>query len=302
MIPVRKKRKKAPMRSKQNRKKLPENATWLRFGTKGIETHFYHANGFPPAVYEPLLSRLAQKLHVSALGYRATWPGAGKPPRNRNWMMYADDLIAFLESQCREPVIGIGHSMGATCTILAAEKRPDLFRAVVLIEPAMVSRPLALFGRLSPKALINHMEPARGTLRKTDTWPDMESYLESCKKSRIYRHFDDKALESLAAGVTWGEDGRLHLIFPSIWEAHNYTQPPNVMKNIARLTVPCVAVRGKPSMFFTEAMWREWKKRCPGTVFRENLHHAHLFPLENPQACWESIASGLREIGCLPED
>ncbi len=278
-------------------KKLPGNAIWKHFNGEGETAHFYHANGFPIGVYSPLLSRLSQKFKLSALGWRATWPGIGLPPKRRDWQFYSDDLIAFIEQQCQAPIIGIGHSMGATCTILAAEKRPDLFKTLVLIEPAMVSRGLAMLLRLLPKALMNIIEPAKSTLKKPDTWPSREAFFAYCRRSSAYKRFDDEAFHAMAQhGVVETQDGRFQLAFPKVWEAHNYTQAPNVMANLERLKTPCVAVRGNPSFFFTEALWKEWQNRCPNTVFKQKLAYGHLLPLESPSICYELIDSGLSEL------
>lgn len=276
---------------------LPGNATWKHFTGDGEVAHFYHANGFPSDVYSPLLSRLSQQFRLSTLGWRATWPGVGLPPKRRDWQIYADDLIAFVEQQCQPPIIGMGHSMGATCTILAAEKRPDLFKSLVLIEPAMLSRSLALLVRLMPKAVMNRIEPARSTLRKPDTWSSRESFLVYCRTLSAYRRFGDEAFKAMARyGVVETRDGRFQLAFPKVWEAHNYTRAPNVMAHLERLTMPCVAIRGKPSVFFTEALWQEWQRRCPHTIFKQNLACGHLLPLENPGICHELIVAGLFEI------
>jgi len=59
---------------------LPKNAVWEHFKGSGDQAHFYHANGFPLGVYEPLLSRLARKFKLSALHLRPTWPNIGHPP------------------------------------------------------------------------------------------------------------------------------------------------------------------------------------------------------------------------------
>lgn len=117
---------------------------------------------------------------LSALALRPTWPDCGLPPKRRDWQLYADDLILFIEQQYQAPVIGSGHSMGATCTILAAEKRPDLFSALVLIEPAMIARGLATLARLMPKVLMNRIEPAKSTLKKQDKWPSWEAFYAHC--------------------------------------------------------------------------------------------------------------------------
>jgi pimeloyl-ACP methyl ester carboxylesterase len=277
--------------------KLPSNAVWKVFDGDGEAAHFYHATGFPIEVYNPLLSKLTKQFKLSAMGLRATWPDIGLPPKSRSWQLYADDLIAFIEQQYQSPIVGIGHSIGATCTILAAEKRPDLFKTLVLIEPAMVSRSLAKLVRLMPKALMNHIEPAKSTLKKSDFWSSREEFLAYCKKLCTYKRFDDEAFHEMGQHcVVETQDGRFQLVFPKVWEAHSYTQPPNVMTNLEQLSMPCVAIRGKPSVFFTEALWQEWHDRCPDTVFKQNLGYGHLFPLESPSACYELIEAALSEI------
>lgn len=277
--------------------RLPSNAYWKTFKGNGETAHFYHATGFPVGVYTPLLSELSRRFDLSALGLRATWPGIGLPPKRRDWQLYADDLIAYIEQQYHSPIIGIGHSSGATCTILAADKRPDLFKALVLIEPAMLSRNLARLSRIIPKAIMSFMEPVKSTLKKTDTWHSREAFLTHCKKRSVYKRFDDEALRALGQyGVVEAPDGRFELAFPKLWEAHIYTQAPNVMLNLERLKMPLVAIRGKPSIFFNEAIWQEWQSRCPRAAFKQNLAYGHLFPLESPLGCYELINSGLSEI------
>ena len=276
---------------------LPANAVWKHYNHAGEAAHFYHANGFPVGVYNPLVTRLSQSYNLSTLAWRATWPGTGKPPGRRDWQIYADDLIAFIEHNYNEPIIGMGHSMGATCTVLAAEKRPDLFKSLVLIEPAMVSKPLALLVRLLPKAIMNITEPAKSTLNKQEYWDSREEFLAYCKEVRGYKRFNDEAFQAMAQyGVVDTDDGRFQLGFPKVWEAHNYTQPPNILANIERLKMPCLAIRGKPSVFFTEAMWKEWQARCPNTIFKEDLEFGHLLPLENPGGCSELIRDGLQSL------
>lgn len=49
---------------------------------------------------------------------------------------YAEDLLAIIEEADLGPVVHIGHSVGATIGILAANLRPDLFLGQVLIGPS----------------------------------------------------------------------------------------------------------------------------------------------------------------------
>ncbi|WP_092207190.1 alpha/beta fold hydrolase [Desulfoluna spongiiphila] len=277
--------------------RLPENATWKHHGGSGLTAHFYGANGFPAGVYSPLVTRLADQMNLFSLDLRPSWPDIGKPPASRDWTLYADDLIAFLENTVEAPVIGIGHSMGATCTILAAAKRPDLFKALVLIEPAMLSRPLAFLAGILPKAAMNLTQPAKGTLKKTDAWESRGAYLAHCRRMRMFSRLGEDAFEAMAAhGVRETGDGRVELVFPKVWEAHNYTQPPNVMGTLHGIKLPCVALRARPSVFFTEALWQEWQRLSPETVFMEDLSAGHLLPLEDPEGCCGLISSGIATL------
>lgn len=263
----------------------------------GEPAHFYHANGFPLAVYEPFLAALGGQVALSALEHRASRPGAGSPPANLTWNDYADDLIAALDAAGQDPVIGIGHSMGATCTVLAALKRPDLFSRLVLIEPATVSPPVRLLLRALPGRMTRAVGLIRDTLAKPDRWPDRAGFLADCRKHRMYRRFDEGALAVLAAhGVRECEEGGVTLAFPKAWEAHNYLNVPAIMRRLGRLSQPSVAIRGKPSTIFPDGLWREWQSRAPDAVFREDLRYGHLLPLEDAQSCCALIADGLSRL------
>lgn len=278
-------------------RKIPSNAVWRTFGNAGEPMHFYSANGFAAGVYTPFLTLLSQKYRLSALEMRAVWPDTGLPPRTKGWRIYADDLIGYLDSQYDEPVIGLGHSMGATATVLAADKRPDLFKALVLIEPAMVSRPIASLARLLPKSVMNHTRLAKSTLSKPDRWPTRKEYETYIRKFKGYRRFDDAAFSAMADhGVIRTADGDYTLAFPKLWEAHNYTCPPNVFALIQRIKLPCVAIRANPSLFFTASWWEEWQTCSPDTIFKEDLNYGHLMPLENPRVCFELVEAGLAAI------
>lgn len=276
---------------------LSEKAVWKEFAGIGSPIHFYNANGFVLGVYTPFLEKLSQKYHLSALEMRASWPDIGLPPKAGDWQVYADDLIAYLETRHNEPVIGVGHSMGATSTILAADKRPDLFKALVLIEPAMVSIPMAWLIRILPRSAMNYTKLVKGTLSKPDCWPERRVYEAYIRKFKGYQRFGDAAFEAMAAhGVKKMGKREYQLSFPKVWEAYNYSTPPNVFANIGRIKIPCLAIRGAPSVFFSQSRWDTWQKTSPHTLFKENLKYGHLMPLESPCACFELVDSGLSEI------
>jgi pimeloyl-ACP methyl ester carboxylesterase len=271
---------------------------FLHLPSSGEPVYFSHANGFPAGVYGQFLHTLNKKFDVTALQSRATHEDAGDP-EHADWHIFADDLIRHIETQGK-PVIAIGHSLGASSTILAAIKRPDLFKALVLIEPAMLSLPLSLAFKLLPKKIINDSKLVQGTLNKRDTWSTREEYLSYIKKFKGYQKFNDQGFSDFAENALRDSNGILSLAYPKAWEAHNYTLAPYLMKELGKLDkldIPTVAIRGKPNLFFSNKLWVKWRSKQAAAMFLEDEKFSHLFPLEGPEECTALIQKGLTALG-----
>jgi pimeloyl-ACP methyl ester carboxylesterase len=273
------------------------NSSFLHLPGEGEPVYFSHANGFPAGVYQQFLTALNQNFEVYAIQSRATQINVGKPDHH-NWDIFADDLIGQIETQDK-PVIAIGHSLGSSCTVLAAIKRPDLFKALVLIEPAMLSFPMSLLFKFAPRKFIHDSKLVQGTLNKPDTWNTREEYLTYIKKFKGYKKFSEKSYNDFADHAIRKEGETLKLAYPKIWEAHNYTMAPYLINNLNKLDklkVPTVAIRGKANMFFSNKLWKKWQAKQPNAIFLEDKNFAHLIPLEGPQECMELIISGLKDL------
>ena len=57
---------------------------------------------------------------------------------------YAGDVIAFLRGEVREPVVLVGHSLGALVTLAAAHLAPDCVRAVIANDPPLLGDDLQI--------------------------------------------------------------------------------------------------------------------------------------------------------------
>ena len=80
---------------------------------------------FPAGVYSPLLAKLSERFNLSALDGRPTWPNIGMPPKRRDWQIYADDLIAFIEQHYQEAIIGIVYAVATAGSILVLSRAPE---------------------------------------------------------------------------------------------------------------------------------------------------------------------------------
>jgi pimeloyl-ACP methyl ester carboxylesterase len=112
---------------------------YIDWGGNGPVAHFAHATGLCAGAYRLLAQRL--KPHLKILGRDDRGHGRTQAPADpqmlRNWDIFVDDLERFIES-LGKPVIAMGHSRGATVSLLLAVKRPDLIRALVLIDPTIL--------------------------------------------------------------------------------------------------------------------------------------------------------------------
>ena len=272
--------------------------SYLHLSSNKEPVHFYHANGFPAGVYMPFLNQLNLSFDVYALNSRATHPDAGKPDHS-DWHVFADDLIEFIEHNLQHPIIAVGHSLGASSTILAAVKRPDLFKALVLIEPAMVNLSTSLLLKLMPKKAIHNTKLVKGTASKPDSWGAKEEYGNYIKKFKGYHQFSNETFDAFMDHGIKKIENNYRLVFHKEWEAYNYTNPPylmNKLKKLDELNIPTVAIRGKPNLFFSDQLWNKWQAKQPNAIYLENFEFTHLFPLEAPAACMKLVTEGLSKL------
>ncbi|OQX97246.1 MAG: hypothetical protein B6I20_13035 [Bacteroidetes bacterium 4572_117] len=267
-----------------------KQARYLKLNTEGVPAHFYGANGFPLGTYSKFLKQLSSKFHLTCLSFRACWPNIGKAPRQTNWEQYADDLIVFLDQHYNEPIVAIGHSQGATATIIAASKRPDLFKSLILIEPASVTQIISKILKFTPYFYKITQQPFKGALEKTNIWESREAFFEHFRKNKAYKRINDKVLEDFAEfGLNPTENGKFTLTFSSEWELSNYLLAPSIWKYLQKIKIPIQVIAGKPSLFFSKKLREKWEQISPNSSVEANEEYGHLFPLEAPEICAKMI-------------
>lgn len=247
-----------------------------------------HANGFTPECYLPLRSGLPQEAALFALDDRALW--AGRAPNRESWRSGARDMIAALEAAQLGPVTLLGHSMGASVSLLAAAARPDLFARLILMEPALLAPWKMGFLALQPRFLRARQEPARSTAKKPGHWPDFATALDWHRQDRTFRRVSDATLAPLVRALTEEHAAGIALRFPRAWEAHYYTAAANVLPAIRRLKVPTTFILGRPSFFFDPRLQNRVFAHLPDSQVIRFAQHGHLLPLEAPEDTARALA------------
>ena len=266
--------------------------------TASQTAHFYGGNGFALGVYEPLLSDLAQHLNITALTMRGEWydkPTADKMTREED----ADVLIEFLQKTQDKPIIGIGHSQGATATTIAAAKRPDLFSALYLLEPVTFTNQQGKLYSLVPRMVKMTREPFKSTQVKQADWHSVDAYYQFLRRHKAYKRITDEHLLTYATNsLEAGEQAELTLRFSPKQELANYFGTPLIMKPLQQLIadnkVPVQLIIGKPSMFISQQVRQMWDTFVPSEQMTVLNDYGHLLPLEAPELCAKLIFQKLK--------
>jgi len=237
---------------------------------------------------------LAPRYRISAIEAFGTHP---RYPVTEGWPLLVRQLIDTLEGEHGgEPVFGVGHSLGGYLTFLAAAQRPELFRAIVMIDAPVIG---ALKGRLLGATkrfgIVDRVTPAGATRDRRAAWASREEAKAHFRTRRLFRGFaeeclDDYVRHALAGG---GDHYRLK-IDPAVEYQIYRTIPHDMHRQLGRLRVPAGFIGGTHSTVLRSigmgsmSGGRFLKRRVPG---------GHLFPLEHPAQAAAAIAGLLDELG-----
>lgn len=260
--------------------------------------YFTHANGYPPAAYEPLLAHLRAHHPVTAPPARPLWPNSA-PAEAPDWSTLTQDLLDHVAT-LNPPVWGVGHSLGAVTTLSAALHRPELFRALVLLDPVIFVRPfLWLWAGIKAVGLGHRLHPLiPGALRRRRVFPSTQEMFARYRKAPVFQRLDDVALrayvEALAAPTP---DGQVRLAYSPEWEAHIYhSGPPNLWARLPQLQLPVLVIYGAHSDTFSARALAGLRRAIPHVQAVCIKDAGHLVPLEKPTEVAEHVVRFLRAV------
>lgn len=280
---------------------------FIDVGGSGWPTVFLHANGYPPACYKPLLERLAAHSRTIAMLLRPLWPNT-RPEGMRDWSIFSDDLLRFLDHGRFSPVIAMGHSVGAIAILRAAMRNPHRFRALVLLEPVLLPRRIMLQWRLARVLGLGYwLHPLiRGAKRRQRLFDNLDEVFDRYRRRRIFRYFTDANLRLFIAGMTRPVAGNGYVLaYSPEWEVQVYYtgiwNDWDLWAGIAGLRVPTLMVRGADSDTFRAETARSVRASNAAIKTVTLDKSTHLVPLERPDAVFEATAAFLREVHEVPE-
>jgi pimeloyl-ACP methyl ester carboxylesterase len=238
-----------------------------------------------------MLSELSSKFSVSYIDAIGTDP---RYPPTEGWPRLVDQLMDSI----REPVYGVGHSLGGYLHYLAAVRRPELYRGIVLLDAPIIG-PFrgSMLGATKRLGIVDRVTPAGATRDRRSTWLTREEARAHFRTRRLFKDFTDEALDDYVRHGLVEKEGRLSLKIDPLIEYQIYrTIPHDMMRHLRSLRVPAAFIGGADSDVVRRVRLAGMRpkfsmRKVPG---------GHLFPFEHPREAATSLARALEDLSASP--
>nr|MDQ3323333.1 alpha/beta hydrolase [Acidobacteriota bacterium] len=192
--------------------------------------HFAHANGFPAKTYNKLFSYLRDDFEINYLERHAHNP---KFPVTDNWERLRDELRDELEKRYTRKIIGVGHSLGGILHLLVAAEKPELYKAIILLDAPVISRLSSAGIKLLKKTnLMERLSLARITRFRRSSWKTKEEALAHFQLKEKFQKFDKDVLRDYVEHGTIENETGVNLFFKPSVEAKIYQTLPDYLPKL----------------------------------------------------------------------
>lgn len=255
---------------------------------------FAHANGFPSPCYTPFFDALQQ--HGQTVDYIDTVGLNPEFPISNNWPYLVQELEQEIESKYTEPVIGIGHSLGGLVSYLLAQKRPELYSHVIVLDPPVINGwqniPWWLSKRLG---FSDFLTPAGISKKRRTHFDSREQASEILRKKRLFKDFTDASFNAyIQHGLVDTDDGQVTLAIDLETELSLFrTAPDNLWRYRQSLQMPGLYLTAEKSEFASQPFAARLARKAE--MDYKVLKGSHLFPQEHPEETAQVITAWLSQ-------
>ena len=238
---------------------------------------FLHGNGYSGGCYHYYLRRLGKKYRV--LSIDLINHGASESSFSfRSLSFYEEQVLAVIQQERLDNIVGIGHSMGGLILIGARHKKPEIFQLLIGFDPPFLNAFKIYYSRLFGNPLSQRAKKRKASFKSrkvleyilkkshlTKAWhPEiMKDYIDTCykvKKEKLFLCCDPLAESKNFRSVS----------YKTIWQAQNADSltylilPQKTQLCSKRMAARVIGKHSKSKVI--------WKKKI-----------SHHFPFEEPE-------------------
>jgi len=244
--------------------------------------HFFHANGFPVETYSELLNKLEGQVvsPISILGKNIQTVTEG-------YEDFVDEVIVHA-SKTKGEGIAIGHSFGATLSLLAEARQPGLFKTVILLDPPLFSSTkMILFSFLRRLRLGYMVTPAKKSIKRRESFKSSEEAMDYFSSKPLFRDVPPSTIELYVKYGLEEIGGEFRLVISRERETEIYINLPTSLPNeVSRIQGNLIYADKVRLLDDSDLKW--WNKAMP-KISISPFHGSHMFPFEKPKELAEYI-------------
>ncbi len=251
------------------------------------QIHFAHANGFPASSYQKLFAGLKDDHDIGYLdchGHNQNYPVTD------NWELLVQELIVELKQKYSSPVIGMGHSFGGVLTWMAARRHPELFKAVIVLDPPLLTAmDMGLIRLVKLFRIIDRMTPSGRAKVRKQQWSSVSEAEEYFRSKSLFSDFDPECINDYVIHGMKHDDQIVRLKFERDVEAAIFATVPHKMNKAVKAfkALPVAMIHGSNSDIMTRH--RVLYHRIVNGFMTRQFQGGHLFPFQKPEAAAEMI-------------
>jgi len=188
--------------------------------------------------------------------------------------------------------------LGGYLHYLAAAQRPELYRAIVLLDAPIIG-PFrgGMLGATKRLGIVDRVTPAGATRDRRSTWQTREEARAHFRTRRLFKDFTEEALDDYVRNGLVEEEGRLRLKIDPLVEYQIYrTIPHDMMRHLRSLRVPAAFIGGAGSDVVRRVRLAGMRPKFS----MRKVAGGHLFPFEHPREAATSLAQALEDLSASP--
>ena len=256
--------------------------------------NFLHGNGLCGKTYWSMLKGLSDDYSLflqDCVGHGDSDEGAGFV----SWEKSAEDAYQIILAESgaakgKRALVGMGHSFGGILTLKIAAKYPELFDALVLLDPIMMPEEFMAMSKDMPNPL------AAKTRVRRNNWTSKQEAMDYFRSKSAYKNWSDESLRNFVnEGLLESSEGGLSLKCPPAVEADIFSSTPDgLWDDVRGLTVPTIIMFGDSSYPFMESACQQASKNKNISI--EKVSGSHCFMLEHEEMAQDKIKAHLKKM------